>query len=565
MHSARCFHQTLQQRCHLSTSAVLTSNISSPSCFQRIKCLFSNDPPRPTLENNYDIQKRLGSGRFGVVYKGICRKNGTEVAIKNIPKRAQCAFNSASQEVNILRSLGDVAAAGSSSHIDKNTSPFTNCRGGSSILNILETYEDSEDLYIVSDLYTGGELFDHIVNMGDDTFHERDAAKIMKQLLSAVQYLHQQNISHRDLKPENVVFRNESPDSDIVLIDFGMAKKFDGTQMFTEQTGTSLYVAPEVLKGDGYDERADVWSLGVLMYIILTGEPPFTGNTFQEIEDNVIAGNFNIVGGIWNFISPSGKDLVSKLMCVNPSERITITECMDHSWWEDVETEATSAPLPQFMLKSLRELAQEGKLRRKVVQMLAEDLFIDFQPHTSKLRKKDIRRELSRQAGIYGGTTTQFPTNHSIQQNKSKDLKRLKAAYELIYNKIDKSCDGSVSASDMGRLLKRYGVVTSVDELNALTSLMDSDRNGEVTFDEFFAAAASREIVELAVATEEDKLMSAFIHFDRNNSGTIDVSDLHSMFGGNMNDAAQLIQEYDINGDGAICYDEFCTMMRMGV
>ena len=334
MHAVRYLRQILQQHRHLSTSAVLTS-APPPSCFQRIKCMFSNDPPRPTLENKYFIKKRLGSGRFGVVYKGICRQKGTEVAIKNIPKQAQCTSNSGSHEVNILRSLGDVAAAGASSP---------------SILNILETYEDSEDLYIVSDLYTGGELYDHIVNMGDNTYHERDAAKIMKQLLLAVQYLHQQKISHRDLKPENVVFRNERPDSDIVLIDFGMAKKFDGTQMFTEQTGTSLYVAPEVLKGDGYDERADIWSIGVLMYVILTGEPPFTGDTLQEIEDNVIAGNFNIAGGIWNFISPSGKDLVSKLMCVNPSERITITECMDHSWWEDVATEATSAPLPQSML-----------------------------------------------------------------------------------------------------------------------------------------------------------------------------------------------------------------------
>lgn len=104
-----------------------------------------------------------------------------------------------------------------------------------------------------------------------------------------------------------------------------------------------------------------------------------------------------------------------------------------------------------------------------------------------------------------------------------------------------------------------------MDELNALTSIMDADRNGEVTFGEFFAAAASREIVELAVARDEDKLMSAFIHFDRNNSGTIDVSDLHSTFGGNMNDTAQLMQEYDINGDGAICYDEFRTMMQTGV
>jgi len=334
MHSLfRCLHQSMQQRCTLSMSAV--------------DLMYNSSRNVPTLESRYILESRLGSGRFGVVYKGICRRHGTEVAIKNIPKRAISAFNSASQEVNILRSLGGVAAADTTAVV----------RPADLILNILETYEDSEDLYIVSDLYTGGELFDHIVNMGDDTFHEKDAARIMKQLLLSVQYLHSQNISHRDLKPENVVFRSQDPDSDIVLIDFGMAKKFDGDTMFTEQTGTSLYVAPEVLKGEGYDEKADVWSVGVLMYIILTGEPPFAGDTFSEIEENVLAGNFKIDSGIWDFISPSGKDLVSKLMCVNPLERITIVESLNHHWWVEVEATST-APLPQFMLESLRALTQ---------------------------------------------------------------------------------------------------------------------------------------------------------------------------------------------------------------
>ena len=204
-------------------------------------------------------------------------------------------------------------------------------------------------------------------------------------------------------------------------------------------------------------------------------------------------------------------------------------------------------------------------MRRRVVQMLAENIFVDdAQPHKSMPPKTDIRRQLSRKAGIYGSAP-------NVSLNKSEELKKLKESYEHIYNKIDKSCEGSssksVSVSDMGRLLKQFGVVTSVDELNELTSKMDIDHDGEVTFEEFFAAAASREIVELAVATEEeDTLMwSAFVHFDRNNSGMINVSDLHSMFGGSMNDAALLIQEYDTNGDGAICFDEFRMMMQMGV
>jgi serine/threonine protein kinase len=323
---------------HLGTAAVLTG--AKLSAYERVRSLFSNSPPPlPTLDSRYTMEERLGSGRFGVVHKAICREHGLPVAIKNVSKRAMTSFNSASQEVDILRSL-DFAGAKKTSHkrnrreiqtssatTNQETRQETSYSPSSSILNILETYEDNEDLYIVSDLYTGGELFDRIVNMGDDTFHEKDAAKIMKQLLLAVQYLHEHNISHRDLKPENVVFRSEDSNSDIVLIDFGMAKKFDRTNLFTEQTGTSLYVAPEVLSGKGYDERADIWSGGVLMYIILTGKPPFAGNTPQEIEENVLAGKFNISGGIclgtaFEFLSSLDLNAINK----NESELANVAE-----------------------------------------------------------------------------------------------------------------------------------------------------------------------------------------------------------------------------------------------
>ena len=285
-----------------SISTVQIDEAKPTTIYQRFMTIMKNMTAKtqttPTLKNSYEVKERLGSGRFGVVYKGVCRRSGMEVAIKNIPKRAMSSFNSATQEVNILQEL-------------KNS----NSERQSQILNIINSYEDDEDLFIVSDLYTGGELFDHVVALGDETLSEKNGARIIKEILLAVQYLHSQNVTHRDLKPENICFKRTGSEPELVLVDFGNATKFKENELLYEQTGTSLYVAPEVIKGDGYDHRADAWSVGVIMYITLTGEPPFEGETMQQIEENVLKSNYSLKGGIWDYISPSGKDLVGKLMC----------------------------------------------------------------------------------------------------------------------------------------------------------------------------------------------------------------------------------------------------------
>jgi calcium-dependent protein kinase len=495
-----------------SISTVQIDEAKPTTIYQRFMTIMKNMTAKtqttPTLKNSYEVKERLGSGRFGVVYKGVCRRSGMEVAIKNIPKRAMSSFNSATQEVNILQEL-------------KNS----NSERQSQILNIINSYEDDEDVFIVSDLYTGGELFDHVVALGDETLSEKNGARIIKEILLAVQYLHSQNVTHRDLKPENICFKRTGSEPELVLVDFGNATKFKENDLLYEQTGPSLYVAPEVIKGDGYDHRADAWSVGVIMYITLTGEPPFEGETMQQIEENVLKSNYLLKGGIWDYISPSGKDLVGKLMCAEVEKRLTIDQALEHEWFSNVLKETMDVPsnVINTVKQSLRNFSDEGKLRRKMVQKLAEKVLFDW--------SKD-----------------------------SDDVRQLKNSFEHIYNSMDKNMDGRVSAVELGRALKKMNVVTSAEDLYWLTNKIGSCKNGFITFDEFFAAAASSKIVQLE--TDEDQLRNAFLYFDMNNSGKIDAADLHQMFGGNKKDAENLIKEYDMNGDGEIDYDEFQRMMQ---
>lgn len=153
------------------------------------------------------------------------------------------------------------------------------------IIRLFEIYEDAKYIYLIMEMCTGGELFDRIINHinKNQMFTEREAASIFKQLMSAICYCHSQNICHRDLKPENLLYLNKNEDSPIKVIDFGLSRLFSQTDhKMKTKVGTAYYVSPEVLSGN-YDEKCDIWSAGVILFILLTGDPPFNGANDNEI------------------------------------------------------------------------------------------------------------------------------------------------------------------------------------------------------------------------------------------------------------------------------------------
>lgn len=188
------------------------------------------------------------------------------------------------------------------------------------IVRMFEVYQDPKRYFIVTEHCSGGELFDQIIKR--PYYSERDAALIMKQVLAAIAYCHSMKIVHRDLKPENLLLDREGDDAIIKVIDFGTSQTFDPTQKMHQTYGTPYYIAPEILSGE-YTERCDVWSSGVILYILLCGKPPFDGESDEEILKNVQKGVYKMSGPIWTRISSDGVDLVKKMLCFDADKRIT--------------------------------------------------------------------------------------------------------------------------------------------------------------------------------------------------------------------------------------------------
>ena len=196
------------------------------------------------------------------------------------------------------------------------------------IMQIFEFYEDKKNFYIITEFCEGGELFDKIIEKG--TFSENEAAWIMKQLLSAVNYIHSNNIVHRDLKPENILLDTKK-ENIIKIIDWGTARFFDKSKKMNRINGTPYYIAPEVL-AEKYDEKCDIWSCGVIMYIMLCGYPPFNAESDELILEKIKKGKFSFPPEEWDSVSPLAKDLVTKMLEFHPSKRLSANEALTHKW-----------------------------------------------------------------------------------------------------------------------------------------------------------------------------------------------------------------------------------------
>ncbi len=271
-----------------------------------------------SIYDEYSIVKELGRGAFSRVYKGVSKSTGERCAIKVMAtcKDDEEMFGVIKNEVEVMRVIKEELPE----HKEY-------------LCQIEQVIWEKDRTCIVMEFLQGGELFDRIVERRHYT--ERDAAKIMKKLVQAVHALHQKGIVHRDLKPENLVFKSDDENSDdIKVMDFGLALRQgqEDPHQSVDIVGSPGYVAPEVLISKTYCPANDVWSLGVILYILLTGRAPFRGRTQEEQMENIKAANYSLKGNRWEGISRSAKDLVSKLLVLDIQERITLEEVANHPW-----------------------------------------------------------------------------------------------------------------------------------------------------------------------------------------------------------------------------------------
>ncbi|KAK7127842.1 hypothetical protein R3I93_020428 [Phoxinus phoxinus] len=255
------------------------------------------------------------------------------------------------------------------------------------IVDVYENlYQNRKCLLIVMECMEGGELFSRIQDRGDQAFTEREASDIMKSIGEAIQYLHAINIAHRDVKPENLLYTNKRPNALLKLTDFGFAKETTTHNSLATPCYTPYYVAPEVLGPEKYDKSCDMWSLGVIMYILLCGYPPFYSNHGLAIspgmKKRIRMGQYEFPNPEWSDVSEEAKQLIRTLLKTEPTQRMTITEFMNHPWinqsmevpqtplhtsrvlkeekdtWEDVKEEMTSA------LATMRVDYEQIKIKR---------------------------------------------------------------------------------------------------------------------------------------------------------------------------------------------------------
>ena len=299
----------------------------------------------------YEVLGDLGTGSYGSVKKVKHKKLKEIRAMKIILKKNETAQN----EIEIMRKI-------SHPHI----------------VNIFDIYEDTKKYYIMMELFEGGELFEAISEQG--AFTEEDCAHIMKQILSAVNYLHSKNIMHRDLKPENIMLTHKlskkNKKYELKIIDFGTAKIFEGDQKETKFIGTSYYIAPEVLK-ENYDEKCDVWSCGVIMYILLCGYPPFNGNSNEEIYNSIKNSQPYFHGEDWRDITPEAIDLLQNMLNKNSNKRFSAEKCINHKWFKLLDQNNKNIisnfgkKLQMKVINKMNDFVKENRLKQAVLQFIS--------------------------------------------------------------------------------------------------------------------------------------------------------------------------------------------------
>ena len=464
----------------------------------------NNDP------NKLYIKKKiLGRGSFGIVYlvkqRYLSRYFAMKV-IKKSPTKAKEEEENLMNEVDILRKLDHP-----------------------NIVKITDFYSLKTEYNIITEYCQEGELFDEI--KAQSPFNEALAAWYLKQILSAVCYCHNMNIIHRDLKPENILIvkRQKNGYHPIKIIDFGTAKVFQKEKAEHVLIGSAYYIAPEVLSRN-YTELCDLWSCGVIMYILLTGRPPFNGSNEEEIMKKIKEGNYDLKKYPWGVISEEAKDLLKGLLQVNTKKRLTAKQALEHKWFK---IEKTKSNITVYNVK------------HRQLNKLIDNLM--------KYRSDNILR----------CAVIALLVHNSIQLNQAHDAVKL-------FNQIDKNGDGKISKDELFNGLQPYKKEVSDDELKKQVDIIfnniDSDHNGYLEYEEFVRAAIDKDHF-LSV----NFLQFAFNYFDKDHDGEITLEEVKNKFflnDKNRNSAKaqeqlqQSFNEIDINGDGKLSFEEFGKMME---
>jgi len=305
-------HRYLPKTISVGTTATATSSRSIYSSYsQESLCPVTN--VYANINQDYYIfpNKIIGRGHYGIVRECIHRSTRQALAVKSVEKSKIGRLDHLQREVYLLANLKH-----------------------DGVIKMVDCYEDAEYVHIITKKYTGGELFDKIVDniSPNGCLSERKAGSIIASLLEAVAYLHENGVVHRDIKPENVLFESTKDDAAVKLIDFGLARRHGkGEVPMINPVGTAYYMSPEIFKGR-YDRACDIWSIGIVTYVILCGYPPFNGSSDKEVQGMTQNGRLQFAGNAWLTKSDDAVDFIKCLLERDPRKRLTAKEALIHPW-----------------------------------------------------------------------------------------------------------------------------------------------------------------------------------------------------------------------------------------
>ncbi|KAI3669857.1 hypothetical protein L6452_41305 [Arctium lappa] len=307
--------------------------------------------------SKYEVGEEVGRGHFGYTCKAKFKKGefkGQEVAVKVIPKSKMTtaiAIEDVRREVKILKAL----------------------TGHNNLVHFYDAYEDHEKVYVVMELCEGGELLDRILSRGGK-YSEDDAKAVLIQILNVVAFCHLQGVVHRDLKPENFLFTSKDENSPLKAIDFGLSDFVKPDERLNDIVGSAYYVAPEVLHRS-YSTEADVWSIGVIAYILLCGSRPFWARSESGIFRAVLKADPSFDEVPWPTLSSEAKDFVKRLLNKDPRKRMTAAQGLSHPWIRN--SNEVKVPLDISILRLMKGYMRSSALRKAALRALSKTLTVD--------------------------------------------------------------------------------------------------------------------------------------------------------------------------------------------
>jgi len=299
---------------------------------------------RDNPKKYYKFEQVLGHGAFGEVRKCSDKKTNTIYAVKILRKKA-------------LDTKGKQLLEREIAVMSKLQHP--------NIVSMIGAYDTPRKTYLILELIPGGELFDEIISR-DKPYFESDASGMVKQILRAISYMNSMGIAHRDLKPENILL---DKDHNIKISDFGLSKDFSSDVMSTS-CGTPTYVAPEVLLGTAYDVQCDIWSTGVITYILLSCHIPFDGDDENEVFNRILSACYSFPSPLWDGVSEQAKDFIAKMFVLDPKKRNTADQCLDHEW---MNMKAFSTKALMESSSSLARLQLKEKEKKQAIVQNNDD------------------------------------------------------------------------------------------------------------------------------------------------------------------------------------------------